>query len=132
MVLLLLFVLALIGMLAGNWRVVLYPSLVAFGVLIALGVAGRSRAVTIAMPAGVTAVFLAIFVVLDLMSVSAPTGSDLVLGLAPTTALYLYGVAPAFLFVGLLFGLTFRAGDVAPADDVDSRGRTAPERGTAR
>lgn len=111
--------LALAGMLLGTWQLVLYPSLLFMGVLLALALGGRTAGIAVGLPAGVTALLVVLFAVLHGMGIAAPPGSGSVLGWDPMTALYLFGVGPAFVLVGLLFGLVnpslSRPG--APADE---------------
>ncbi|MBB4929588.1 hypothetical protein F4561_000408 [Lipingzhangella halophila] len=109
--LLLLVTLAVLGMLLADWRLVLYPTLLSAGVLIALSRPGRSHRLAVALPAGVTVLLLAGYGALDALSVSDPQVSGLVFGFAPTTALYLFGIAPVLLLVGLAYACTFTTDD---------------------
>lgn len=95
------------GMLLASWRLVLYPSVVMFGVLMSLGLRREMRSAAVSIPAGIVALLLALFAVLDLMGLGDPSGEGLVLGLSPLTALYLFGIGAAFLAVGLLYGIVF-------------------------
>lgn len=99
---------ALAGMLLATWQLVLYPSLLLMGVLLALALSGRPRAVRAGVAVGVTALLVALFAVLHLMGIAAPSGSGSFLGWDPMTALYLFVVGPAFVLVGLLYALTDR------------------------
>ncbi|RNL80592.1 hypothetical protein [Halostreptopolyspora alba] len=109
--LLLLVTTATVGMLLADWRLVLYPTLLAAGVLVALSRPARDRRIAVALPAGVSVLLLACYGALDAMSVSDPRATGLVFGFAPTTALYLFGIAPVLLLVGLAYALTFSTDD---------------------
>ncbi len=98
----------LAGMLLGTWELVLYPSLLLIGVLLAMALVRRRGAVVIGLPVGVTALLLVLFAILHLMGVDSPSGTGSFLGWDPMTAFYLFGVGPAFLLVGLLYALTDR------------------------
>lgn len=105
--LLVLAVLTLAGMLVGSWQLVLYPTLLTIGVLLAVSVARNGRP-AFGVPAGVTALLLVLFGILHAMGVADPSGRGTVLGWDPMTALYLFVVGPAFLLVGLLYALNDR------------------------
>jgi hypothetical protein len=107
LVLLVLGVLTLAGMVAGMWQLVLYPTLLIVGALLAISVTRNGRT-PLGIPAGVTVLLLALFGILHAMGVAAPSGRGTVLGWDPMTALYLFVVGPAFLLVGLLYALTDR------------------------
>lgn len=98
----------LAGMLLGTWELVLYPSLLIFGVLLAMALVRRRGAVTIGLPVGVVALLLVLFATLHVMGVDSPSGTGSFLGWDPMTALYLFGVGPAVLLVGLLYALIDR------------------------
>lgn len=108
--LLVLMVVMLIGMLTGSWRAVLYPYLVVIGLCLAVGLV---KAICrwkhlIALPVAVPVLYLALFVVLDVLTVKEPTGgSGTVFGLVPSTALYLLGIWPLALVLTLLYAWTF-------------------------
>jgi hypothetical protein len=99
---------ALAGMLFGAWQLVLYPSLVLMGVLLAMALAGRPTALQVGLPAGVTAMLVVLYGILHAMGIASPSGTGSFLGWDPMTALYLFGVGPAFVLVGLLYALTDR------------------------
>lgn len=102
-------VLIIVGMLIASWRMVLYPFLLIVGISILFGLTRavqRNRSVLL-LPIGVVVLLVALYGWLDSMSVADPDGEGIVLGLAPTTALYFFGIMPAFLLVGLAFSLTF-------------------------
>jgi hypothetical protein len=103
------------GMLLGSWQLVLYPSLLIVGVLLAMSVVRRRGLVAIGVPVGVTALLIVLFAVLHVMGADSPSGTGSFLGWDPMTALYLFGLGPAILIVGLLFALTDR--DHAAATD---------------
>lgn len=117
------------GMLIGSWRLVLYPSILLFGVLISLGMRSGSRSPAVRIPAAVVALLLTLFIVLDLMGLGNPSGEGLVLGLSPLTALYFFGVGPAVVLVGLLYGLAFPQLVSDTARPADSH---TPDGGSAR
>lgn len=98
----------LAGMLLGTWELVLYPSLLIIGVLLAMALVRRRGAVTIGLPVGVVALLLVLFATLHVMGVDSPSGTGSFLGWDPMTALYLFGVGPAVLLVGLLYALIDR------------------------
>lgn len=99
----------IVGMLLSSWRLVLYPFLpiVGIGMLYGLTRAVKRNRALLLVPSGVVVLLAGLYGWLDAMSVADPDGEGLVIGFAPTTALYFFGVAPAFLLVGLLFALTF-------------------------
>lgn len=99
---------AIAGMLSGTWQLVLYPSLLIVGVLLAMALVHRRGAVAVGLPVGVGALLLVLFVVLHVLGVDSPSGAGSFLGWDPMTALYLFGVGPAFLLVGLLYALIDR------------------------
>jgi hypothetical protein len=101
-------VLAVAGMLLGSWELVLYPSLVLFGVLLAMSLVGQGR-VALGIPVGVTVLLLVLFGALHAMGIASPDGTGSVLGWDPMTALYLFVVGPAFVLVALLYGLHDRS-----------------------
>ena len=104
-----LIVLIIVGMLIASWRMVLYPFLLVVGISILFGLTRavqRNRSVLL-LPIGLVILLVALYGWLDSMSVADPDGEGIVLGFAPTTALYFFGVMPAFLLVGLAFALTF-------------------------
>lgn len=100
---------ALVGMLLGSWQLVLYPTLLLVGVLLAFALARRTGSVLV--PVAVTAVLLALFGALHAMGLGAPSGEGLVLGWDPLTALYLFGIGPVFVLVSLLFVFYGGVGD---------------------
>lgn len=99
---------ALAGMLLGTWELVLYPSLLIIGVLLAMALVRRTVAVAVGLPGGVVVLLLVLFTILHVMGVDSPSGTGSFLGWDPMTALYLFVVGPAFLLVGLLYALTER------------------------
>ena len=106
------------GMLAGSWRLVLYPLLPIIGISALFGFirelpSGR-RGVLVA---GVLVVmFAAFFVVLDAMTGGEPTGStSYIIGMTPPTALYLIVWPLLVLVAGVLYAATFAREDVDPA-----------------
>lgn len=107
---------ALAGMLLSTWELVLYPTLVACGVLLAIALRGRGP-VAVLLPVGVTALLLASYGVLHAMGLGAPSGAGLLLGWDPMTAVYLFLLGPVFLLVGLLYALLGAPGRHAGADD---------------
>lgn len=106
--LLVLVVLTLAGMLTGSWQLVLYPTLLAVGALLAVAVTRNGR-VPLGIPVGTTAMLVVLFGALHTMGIAAPRGEGTVLGWDPMTALYLFVVGPAFLLVGLLYAFSDRA-----------------------
>ncbi|MDV6010945.1 hypothetical protein [Haloechinothrix sp. LS1_15] len=105
--LLILLALAVAGMLTADWRLVLYPTLLAVGVLLAMSRPVRDRRLAVALPTVLTILLLAGYGALDALSVSDPEVTGLVLGLAPTTALYFFGITPVILLVALAYAATF-------------------------
>lgn len=111
MLLLLLVTTMLIGMLTTSWRVVLYPYLVVIGIVVLLGV-GRRRVhdrVLLGLGLGVTLVYLALYLWLDLaMGSELGASTKLVAGLVPTTAIYFFAIWPFGLVVGALYAVLHR------------------------
>jgi hypothetical protein len=95
------------GMLAGSWQLVLYPTLLSIGALLALSLTHHGRTAP-GIPVGITVLLVALFGILHAMGVAAPNGRGTVLGWDPMTALYLFVVGPAYLLVGLLYALSDR------------------------
>lgn len=99
------------GMLTTSWRVVLYPYLVVIGVMILLGVGtrrGRDSVLAwfgIGIPLGYVALYLWLEVA---MRGSPGESSNLVLGLVPTTAIYVFAIWPFGLVVAALYALFHR------------------------
>lgn len=106
-VLLVLVAAALVGMVVGSWELVLYPTLLTVGTLLAMALARRGLAMR-GLAIAVTTLLLVLYGVLHAMGIAAPSGDGTVLGWDPMTALYLFLVGPAFLLVGLLHGLLDR------------------------
>lgn len=98
---------AVVGMLLGSWQLVLYPTLLLVGVLLAFAL--LSRAGGLMVPVTVTLALVALFGALHAMGWAAPSGEGLVLGWDPSTALYLFVIGPVFVLVSLLF--VFYGGD---------------------
>ncbi len=98
----------LAGMLLGTWELVLYPSLLIIGVLLAMALIRRRSAVKIGVPVGVVVLLLALYATLHAMGIDSPSGTGTFLGWDPMTALYLFGIGPAVLLVGLLYALVDR------------------------
>jgi hypothetical protein len=89
------------GMLLGSWQLVLYPTVLMIGVLLAMALVRRPGRVRV--PIAVVATFLALFGILHSMGLANPSGRGSVLGWDPMTALYLFVVGPATVLVGLLY-----------------------------
>lgn len=98
-------VVAVAGMLLGRWQLVLYPSLLTVGVLLAMSLVNGLGAARLRLPIGVTGLLLALFGTLHAMGVASPTGSGSLLGWDPMTAVYLFLVGPAFVLVALLYAV---------------------------
>jgi hypothetical protein len=98
-------VVAVAGMLLGRWQLVLYPSLLTVGVLLAMSLVHGVGAARLGVPIGVTGLLVALFGVLHAMGVASPTGSGTLLGWDPMTAVYLFLVGPAFVLVSLLYAV---------------------------
>lgn len=98
----------LAGMLLGTWELVLYPSLLIIGVLLAMALIRRRSAVKIGLPVGVVLLLLVLYGTLHAMGIDSPSGTGTFLGWDPMTALYLFGIGPAVLLVGLLYALIDR------------------------
>lgn len=109
---------ALTGMLIGAWQLVLYPALLLMGALLAMALVARPGRVAVGVPAGVVALLLALYASLHAMGVDSPSGIGSWLGWDPMTALYLFGLGPAFLLVGLLYALI--ENDAAGATDEET------------
>lgn len=106
---------AVAGMLLDTWELVLYPSLVMMGVLLAMALTRSTRRVAVGVPVGMVTLLVVLYAILHAMGVDSPSGTGSWLGWDPMTALYLFGLGPAFLLVGLLYALTER--DHAAATD---------------
>jgi 4-amino-4-deoxy-L-arabinose transferase-like glycosyltransferase len=106
-VVLVLGVLTIAGMVTATWQLVLYPTLLIVGALLAISVTRNGRT-ALGIPVGVTVLLVALFGILHAMGVASPSGRGTVLGWDPMTALYLFVVGPAFLLVDLLYALTDR------------------------
>lgn len=100
--------LTLVGMALGSWQLVLYPSLLMVGALLALALLPHEKS-AFGVPLCVTGLLVALFVVLHAMGVAEPSGEGSVLGWDPMTALYLFVVGPAFVLVGLLYAVHDRS-----------------------
>jgi hypothetical protein len=109
---------AVAGMLLGSWQLVLYPSLLIIGVLLAIALVRRRGLVATGVPVGVAALFIVLFGVLHAMGADSPSGTGSILGWDPMTALYLFGLGPAILLVGLLFALTDRDHPAATDEEI--------------
>jgi hypothetical protein len=122
-------VLSTIGMLFGSWRVVLYPFFPVAGICMVFGLMRevRSNRKMLLLPAGLVALLAALYVWLDAMSVADPDGEGLVLGFAPTTALYFFGITPAVILVGLAFALTFSEETIESDKDAETPGPSHSE-----
>lgn len=98
---------AVVGMVLGSWQLVLYPTLLLVGVLLAFALVRRSGGLLV--PVVVTLVLVGLYGALHAMGLAAPSGEGLLLGWDPMTALYLFGIGPVFVLVSLLF--VFYGGD---------------------
>ena len=120
----------LVGMLTASWRVVLYPYLVVIGIVILLGV-GRRRhhdRVLMGLGVGVTLVYLALYLWLDMtMGSELGASTDLIAGVVPTTAIYFFAIWPFGLVVAALYAVLHRRimnDDVPAARTVGRSART--------
>lgn len=109
--LLILVSLMLVGMLTGSWRVVLYPYLAVIGIIILLGVGSRraDSRVYLALGAGVSVVYFALFIWLDVVmgpGIDADTG--LIGGVVPSAAIYFFAIWPFGMVVAVLYALFHR------------------------
>lgn len=103
-------ILIIIGMLTASWRVILYPYLFVIGISILLGLTKtiQTKRHLIWVPFGVTALYLVLYVWLDVISLKSPTGgTGYVLGMVPTTAIFLLGIWPTAILVSLLYAWIF-------------------------
>jgi len=111
MALLVLVTIMLIGMLTASWRVVLYPYLIALGVIILLGV-GKRRGrdgVLLGFGIAVPIVYIALYLWLEVVMSGDPGSStDLVLGLVPSTAVYFLAIWPFGILVAACYGFLHR------------------------
>lgn len=102
--------LTLIGMFVGSWRVILYPYLIVIGIAILLGLMKtiKQNPKMIVVPIVVSAVYLVLYIWLDIMTLNLPTGGvKYVFGLTPSMALYLLGIWPLANIICLLYAWTF-------------------------
>lgn len=116
-VLLGLLALILVGMLLASWRIVLYPFFLVIGVSILFGfirrIGGGDSRVPALTAGSVVVLFFILFIWVDILSGGEPTGStNYILGMTPTTALYVIGVPILVALPGLLYALTFTREDV--------------------
>ncbi len=114
----------IVGMLIASWRMILYPFLLVVGIGILFGLTRavqRNRGVLL-LPIGLVALLVALYGWLDSMSVADPAGEGLVLGFAPTTALYFFGITPVILLTGLAFALTFSQDAPELEEDTEVQG----------
>lgn len=121
-VLLVLVTIMLVGMLTASWQVVLYPYLVVVGVIILLGVGARRGTDSVLMWFGIAVpvVYIALYVWLEVVMAGQPEeGSDLVLGLVPSTAIYFLAIWPVGLVVAACYAFLHRRimTDATPGDD---------------
>lgn len=101
----------LVGMLTTSWRVVLYPYLVVVGVVILLGVGQRRHhdRVLLGLGAGVTLVYLALYLWFDVaMDSELGSNTDLIGGVVPSTAIYFFAIWPFGLVVAALYAILHR------------------------
>lgn len=113
-------VVAVAGMLLGRWQLVLYPSLLTVGVLLAMSLVRRAGGLPLRVPVGVTALLLVLFGALHAMGLASPAGEGSVLGWDPMTAVYLFLVGPAFVLVALLYALHDRTAATENAADEET------------
>lgn len=113
---------AVAGMLLGSWQLVLYPTLVVVGTLLAFALVRRAGGLVV--PVAVTLALVTLFGVLHVMGLADPSGEGLLLGWDPMTGIYLFVVGPVFVLVGLLY--VFYGGD--PADRPGGTGRRTDPR----
>ena len=109
---------ALAGMLIGTWELVLYPSLLIMGVLLAMALVRRVGPVAVGIPVGVVALLVVLFGILHAMGIDSPSGTGTILGWDPMTFLYFFGVGPAFLLVSLLYALTEKGHPAATDEEI--------------
>lgn len=102
---LLLSIMALAGMVLGRWELVLYPSLLLVGVLLAAGRSHRGRWSAV-VPVVTAVLLVGLFALLHLNGLDSSRAASPVLGWDPLTAAYLFIIGPAFLLVGVFYALT--------------------------
>ncbi len=120
--LLVLVTIMLVGMLTASWRVVLYPYLIALGVIILLGVGARRGrdAVLLGFGIAVPIVYIALYIWLEVVMAGDPGSSEtLVLGLVPSTAVYFFAIWPFGLVVAACYAVFHRRimSDATTGDD---------------
>ena len=109
--LLILVCLMIVGMLTGSWRVVLYPYLAAIGIIILLGIGTRraDNPAFLALGAGVSAVYFALFIWLDVvMGAGLDSNTGLIGGVVPSAAIYFFAIWPFGMIVAFLYSLFHR------------------------
>ena len=109
--LLILVCLMIVGMLTGSWRVVLYPYLAAIGIIILLGIGTRraDNPAFLALGAGVSTVYFALFIWLDVvMGAGLDSNTGLIGGVVPSAAIYFFAIWPFGMIVALLYSLFHR------------------------
>ncbi|HZK55367.1 MAG TPA: hypothetical protein VFC84_14380 [Desulfosporosinus sp.] len=106
-------VLMILGMLTASWRIILYPYLFVCGISVLIGMIKviRSNHNLILIPVGLTAVYLFLFIWLDLITrdskVFGGDSANFVFGLVPSTAIVLLGIWPISILAPLLYAWTF-------------------------
>lgn len=103
--------LMLVGMLTASWRVVLYPYLVVVGVVILLGIGQRRHhdRVLLGLGVGVSLVYIALYLWLDVtMDSDLGSSGHLIGGVVPSTAVYFFAIWPFGLIVAALYAILHR------------------------
>jgi hypothetical protein len=102
-------VLILIGMLATSWKLILYPYFVMIGIILTIGLEKilQHNKHLIIIPTVSSAIFIILFMLLDVNGWTSATGggneTKYLLGLVPTTFIYLVFVSSITIFLSFLY-----------------------------
>jgi len=108
-----LIVLMIFGMITASWRIIIYPYLFVCGISVLIGLIKviQSNHNLIWVPVSLTAVYLFLFIWLDLVTLGSTVfggdSANFVFGLVPSTAIVLLGIWPISILAPLLYAWTF-------------------------
>lgn len=102
--------LTFIGTLTGSWHLILYPYLIVIGIAVLFGIMKNVKQSPnkIWIPVIVSAVYLILYIWLDMLTQNSPTGGEgYIFGLTPSMALYILLIWPIANIMCLLYAWTF-------------------------
>ncbi|PAQ15645.1 hypothetical protein [Bacillus sp. FJAT-42315] len=102
------------GMVLHSWRMIIYSYIFALGLLltISLGYYIQKNKIFLFIPVACSVLFYSLFLLADRLGLGTPlaggNSTTYILGVVPTTAVFLYGIASMILVVPLLYAWSHR------------------------